>query len=102
MNILGLVGSLLMLSAPDGGGPDELRPPVPVLVDGQPLDVGRDGHSAPFVGDFDGDGRRDLLVGQYHEGRLRVYRNRGEDRRPQFRDFTWFEADGRPGRVPEG
>ena len=69
---------------------------------GKPLDVARDGHSAPFVGDFDGDGKRDLLVGQYHEGRLRIYRNRGDNVRPRFDDFTWFEAEGRPGRVPEG
>jgi hypothetical protein len=102
MNIFGLVGGLLILSAPDGGESIELRPPVPVLVDGKPLDVGRDGHSAPFVGDFDGDGKRDLLVGQYDEGRLRVYRNRGDNGRPRFQDFTWFEADGQPGRVPEG
>ena len=102
MNILSLLGSLLMLSAPDGTESHELRPPVPILVEGEPLDVGRDGHSAPFVGDIDGDGKSDLLVGQYDEGRLRVYRNRGENSRPRFQDYSWFEADGKPGRVPEG
>jgi hypothetical protein len=91
-----------MLSTPAGGESNELRPPVAVLVDGEPLDVGREGHSAPFAGDFDDDGKRDLLVGQYDEGRLRVYRNYGDDARPRFRDFTWFQADGRLGRVPEG
>jgi FG-GAP repeat len=102
MSSLGLLGSLLMLSAPAGGESNELRPPVPVLAASQPLDVGRDGHSAPFVGDLDGDGQRDLLVGQYHEGRLRVYCNRGDNHRPRFDEFTWFQADGKPGRVPEG
>ena len=102
MNIHSLVWGLLILSAPASGESNEVRPPVPVLVDGQPLDVGRDGHSAPFVGDIDGDGKRDLLVGQYNEGRLRVYPNRGDNARPRFDDFAWFEAEGRPGRVPEG
>ena len=69
-----------------------------MIVDGKPLDVARDGHSAPFVGDFDGDGKRDLLVGQYHEGRLRVYRNRGDDAAAAVRGFLrWFEAGGRAG-----
>jgi hypothetical protein len=102
MTVLGLLASLLVLSVPGCGDSNELLPPVPLLAGGKPLDVARDGHSAPFVGDFDGDGKRDLLVGQYHEGRLRIYRNRGDNARPRFEDFTWFEADGRPGRVPEG
>jgi hypothetical protein len=102
MTILGLLTRLLMLSVSGGDGSNELLPPVPLLADGKPLDVARDGHSAPFVGDFDGDGKRDLLVGQYHEGRLRIYRNRDANARPRFDDFTWFEAEGRPGRVPEG
>ena len=102
MKMLSLLASLMILAAPAGGESTELRPPVPVLVDGKPLDVGREGHSAPFVGDFDGDGKRDLLVGQYYEGRLRVYRNHGDNGRPRFQDFSWFEAGGKTGRVPEG
>jgi hypothetical protein len=80
----------------------ELQPPVPLRVAGKPLDVERDGHSAPFVGDFDGDGMRDLLVGQFHEGRLRIYRNLGSNSKPRFESYTWFEAGGKPGSVPVG
>ena len=102
MNVVSLLSTLLMLSGPAVGESNELRPPVPVTLEGKPLDVGRDGHSAPFVGDIDGDGKRDLLVGQYDEGRLRVYRNRGDNSQPRFQDYVWFEADDKPGRVPEG
>src|SRR5262249_17417780 len=102
MVFLGLTVTLLVFSVPGGGDSTELRPPVALLAGGKPLDVARDGHSAPFVGDVDGDGRRDLLVGQYHEGRLRPYRNSGDNALPRFDDFTWFEAEGQPGRVPEG
>lgn len=102
MNAFGLLGGLLVLAAPAGAESKELRPPVPVQVAGKPLDVGRSGHSAPFVGDFDGDGKRDLLVGQFDEGRLRIYRNVGDNARPRFQDFSWFECDGKTGRVPEG
>src|SRR5262249_5251755 len=47
------------------GDPAELLPPVPIQVAGAPLDVAREGHAAPFVGDFFEDGTLALLVGQY-------------------------------------
>ena len=62
----------------------ELHPPSQVFVAGEPLDVERSGHAAPFFGDVEGDGRRDLLVGQYEEGKLRIYRKLGTDNKPVF------------------
>ena len=67
--------------------------PVPVLAGDRPLDVEREGHAAPFLGDLDGDGKLALLVGQYFEGRLRIYRNVGTRDKPKFDAYTWFEAD---------
>src|SRR6266851_9667294 len=94
---------LLALAGPAGAADsDELLPPVPVLAGDKALDVEREGHSAPFVGDFDGDGKLALLVGQYDEGRLRIYRNVGTRDKPKFDSYTWFEAAGKLGRVPEG
>jgi hypothetical protein len=94
---------LVVLAIPAGAADnDDLLPPVPILAGGQPLDVEREGHSAPFVGDIDGDGKLALLVGQYHEGRLRIYRNVGTRDKPKFDSYTWFEAGGKLGRVPEG
>src|SRR5262245_53950361 len=80
--------------------PPELAAPIKILANGKALDVGRSGHAAPFVGDIDGDGLPDLLVGQYHEGRLRVYLNKGKKGAPRFDSWKWFEAGGKPGRVP--
>jgi len=80
----------------------DLAPPVHIMAGEKPLDVEREGHSAPFVGDMDGDGVRDLLVGQYDEGRLRIYRNVGTNAEPRFEAYAWLVAGGQTGRVPEG
>lgn len=81
----------------------ELLPPVRLTTrDGKPIDTGRTGHAAPAWGDIDGDGRSDLLLGEYFEGRMRYYRNVGESGRPVFEAYQWFRADGALARVPEG
>jgi hypothetical protein len=84
------------------GEPGALLPPVHIHAGAGPLDVERDGHAAPFVGDFFEDGTMCLLVGQYHEGRLRIYRNGGTRTKPKFDKYTWFEAGGKIASVPVG
>lgn len=80
----------------------ELQAPIQVTAGGKPIDVEYEGHSAPFYGDVDEDGVNDLLVGQFREGRLRIYRNLGTNAEPRFEDFVWFRDGAEDGRVPEG
>jgi hypothetical protein len=80
----------------------DLLPPIQVQASGMPLDVEHVGHSAPFIGDFFADGGLALLVGQFHDGRLRIYRNVGTRTKPRFDSYTWFEAGGRIASVPVG
>ena len=79
----------------------ELEKPVRLESAGKPIDVDI-GHAAPLWTDWDGDGKADLLVGQFGQGRLRIYRNTGNKGQPRFDGFTWFEVDGRPASVPTG
>jgi hypothetical protein len=79
--------------------PPALAAPFKVEADGKPIDVDI-GHAAPFLADFDGDGKPDLLVGQFDEGKLRIYANAGDARSPAFRNFTWFKAGADFGVVP--
>jgi hypothetical protein len=86
-------------SPADGTG--ELLAPVRLEANGKPIDTAI-GHAAPFVGDFDGDGVRDLLVGQFGEGILWVYKNVGTDAAPKFAAGTKFKDGAEDGRVPTG
>src|SRR5262245_21064175 len=102
MTLPTLVLALLPAADPAGLAPD-LRGPIHVRVGGLPLDVQRSGHAAPFVGDFDGDGIPDLLVGQFLDGALRIYPGKGGGSgQREFGHYTWFQAGGKTGRVLSG
>jgi hypothetical protein len=83
------------------GAAQEFLDPVRLGAGGQPIttDIG---HSAPYVYDFDGDGVRDLLVGQFGQGKLRIYRNLGTNEQPRYAKHEWFKADGKLATVPAG
>jgi len=79
----------------------ELVEPVRLEAAGKPIDT-EIGHAAPFVCDFDGDGLKDLLVGQFGEGLLRIYRNEGTNSEPKLADGVKFKEGKEDGRVPSG
>ena len=79
----------------------ELAEPVRLEAAGKPVDT-EIGHAAPFVCDFDGDGLKDLLVGQFGEGLLRIYRNEGTNSEPELAAGMKFKEGKEDGRVPSG
>ncbi|MBN2133687.1 MAG: hypothetical protein JW741_29570 [Sedimentisphaerales bacterium] len=76
---------------------DDLASPVRLEANGKVIDTDI-GHAAPFVCDFDGDGTQDLLVGQFGDGLLTVYRNEGSNSEPKLAAGVEFTG----GRVPSG
>jgi hypothetical protein len=59
------------------------------------------GYLFPTFGDFDGDGKIDMLVGT-DEGRLLVYLNRGTNKAPEYAKPIWFDEVVKNGRIPGG
>jgi hypothetical protein len=60
------------------------------------------GCAVPTVADWNNDGRKDLIVGQYGNGNIRLYLNGGTDTNPVFNGYSWIMANGRAISVSYG
>lgn len=74
---------------------------VKVQAGGKDIDADI-GHLVPCVADWNGDGKKDLLVGQFLEGRIRFFENTGTDAAPVFRSSAFLKAGGADIRLPCG
>jgi len=93
-----ILASLLAVANPAAA---DLAAPVLLQAGGQPINVDM-GHAAPFVADVNGDGQMVLLVGQFGQGKLRLYPNIGTRSEPKFDRFEWFQAGGQVVSLPAG
>jgi hypothetical protein len=91
----------------------ERTAPVRLEFEKRILDGSDIGVLFPTFGDFDGDGKIDLLVGvrglgkgrlrdKWSEGGLLVYRNNGTNARPDYAKPFWFDDVVPSGRIPSG
>lgn len=73
-----------------------------VLIEdnGSVIDVGR--YGAPVMFDWDLDGKKDMIVGQYTSGKIRFYPNVGEDSAPAFDGYNFMRASGVEITLPWG
>src|ERR1043166_9266987 len=55
------------------------------------------GYAAPCWADSDGDGKKDLLVGQFHDGKIRVFKGLGGGK---LAPGEWLKAGGKLATVP--
>ncbi|MGD8978732.1 MAG: hypothetical protein PVI51_03775 [candidate division WOR-3 bacterium] len=68
--------------------------PLPIQANGVNINVGYGGNASPFMIDWDGDGKQDLLLGQFDQGRIRFYTNTGTNYNPTFGNFVYLQAGG--------
>ena len=103
------------ISGANISGAPKLQPAILILGGDTPVLTEKHGLAAPALWDWDGDGKRDLLVGEFetNSGELfpmreagstiRVYHNIGTDNNPQFSsDFEWArDTEGTIMEVPQ-
>ena len=75
----------------------EFEPPFRLTTNEGPVRVETPGYASPCWADVDRDGNKDLLVGQFNGGKIRVYRNLGD---LQLASGEWLQADGQVAIVP--
>ena len=76
------------LTNADIPGAPKLGHPVLLMGETRPVMGQLHGLAAPAFHDWDGDGKRDLMIGEFETGEctVRVYRNLGTDVAPRFSD----------------
>jgi hypothetical protein len=88
-----LVLSLLLLP-PE---PPLFEAPVRLKAKDKVIQVEAPGFAAPSWHDVDGDGEGDLVVGQFNDGKIKVYRGLGKGK---LADGEWLRAGGEVAQVP--
>ena len=75
----------------------EFAAPVRLKAGDEYVKVEAPGYAAPCWADVDADGQKDLVVGQFKDGKIKVYRNLGEGK---LAAGKWLEAAGDVAKVP--
>ena len=94
--LLAAVG-FLCCSALCGAAEPRFHTPVRLKADGVPIRVEAPGYASPCLADLDRDGKLDLLVGQFKQGKIRFFKGLGGGK---FAKGTWLQADGKVAEVP--
>ena len=83
------------------GTPSPFAPPVKLTAGDAAIDVAI-GHADPFVADMNGDGKLDLLVGQFGQGKLLFFANIGTNEAPKLAKGEFLRAGEIELSVPSG
>jgi hypothetical protein len=81
---------------------DALHAPVRLQADGKPIDIAtfsQIAHAGPAIADVDGDGDRDLLVGDF-PGFFWYFQNEGDDAKPRYTSKGKLQAGGVDAKTP--
>jgi hypothetical protein len=84
----------LVLAAPQQ---PKFEPPVRMRAGDSFVKVEAPGYACPSWHDVDKDGKKDLVVGQFNKGKMRLYKNLGDGKLAEGR---WLEAGGKTAEVP--
>jgi hypothetical protein len=89
-----VLATLVFAQAPRFLGPETL------YSSGAPIQVSY--YGSPVMSDWNGDGNKDLICGEFNGGYVRFYANTGLDSSPVFNGFEYLQASGSQITMPYG
>ena len=92
-----LLAALGLFCCAASGSGAEFEAPVRLKADGVAIRVESPGYACPCWADLDGDGKMDILVGQFNAGKIQVFKGLGG---AKFGKGTWLKAEGTVAEVP--
>jgi len=92
-----LLSAIVLLFVAHAARAAEFANPVRLEADGAAIRVEAPGYAAPCWADIDGDGKKDLLVGQFNGGKIRVFKNLGDGK---LSAGEWLMVGGTAAQVP--
>jgi len=102
MRSIGLLAVLALVSACWGQAVEpQLQSGLRLKAAGQPIDL-RVGHLVPCVTDWNADGKKDLIVGRFSGGEIRLYINKGTDAAPVLGEAIVMTTAGKPIKLDAG
>jgi len=91
---------LFLVCAIGAGAAPAFAPYTAVYASGTMIDVGY--YGAPCVVDWDGDGLKDLILGEFSYGKIRFYHNSDSNDSPVLTSFTYIQSNGADITLPYG
>ncbi|MHC4512198.1 MAG: FG-GAP repeat domain-containing protein [Planctomycetota bacterium] len=86
-----------VVAAPVFSQAPQFEAPVRLKAAGEYIKTESPGFAAPCWADVDGDGKKDLVVGQFAGGKMKIYRNLGDGK---LAKGEWLKAEGEIAEVP--
>jgi hypothetical protein len=77
------------------------HPGVKLMAGEEPIDI-KVGHLVPAVADWNNDGKKDLITGQFADGKIGLFLNKGTDTSPVLSDIEYLKAGGKEISLPAG
>jgi len=92
-----LLSALLLGAGAAFCSASDFEPPVRLMAGNAAIRTESPGYAAPCWVDLNGDGKMHLLVGQFHDGKIRAFEHLGGKK---FAPGDWLEAEGDVAEIP--
>ena len=92
-----VLSAVLLVAAAGAVRAAEFEDPVRLKGGGEVVRVESPGYASPCWADINGDGKKDLLVGQFAQGKIHVFKILGDGK---LAKGEWLKAEGDIAEVP--